>query len=147
MWIENFKETENSDNRKRFLNIEKRETLTIGGTCTHTFKLPFVVSDLCKYFEVVYKQGIGTDETIWVTKGWSIDGTVSSGIEIIEDTEHSSTMLNVTLNPLETQNFRSTLLDTYVQIKVITTDDKIFFDHPHYIYVETPLKVEQLVGE
>ena len=144
MWIENFKETENSDNRKKFLACPEQESITIGASCTHTFRLPFSLSNYCKHLEVIYRQGIDTDDTVWLVESWSED-LENTKFEIIED--GSRTIVNVTLSPRDTQRFRDSLLDTYVQLKIITKDNEIFYDNPHYIQVKAPLRIDSIVGE
>ena len=135
-WLENFSETENSDNRKSFLKKNYIDTITIGGTSRHRFEVPFLVSEVCDYIEVIYKQGLEIVTQLLVTAN-----------DCVEFTNKKKTLIIITLSPLETQKFGNNLLNTFVQLKIKTKNNEVFYNKPHYIKVIAPLRVDRVLEE
>ena len=53
--LENFTETQNSNNRIRHLHIPKEDEVVMGATCTHVFILPMLYSESILHSSVIYR--------------------------------------------------------------------------------------------
>ena len=131
--LENFTETQFSDNRP-VIEEEERDGIVRGATCTHIFELPFVYNDgFAESVSVIYTQGLKKV----LTKNITI-------IPAQTEAEKSSTV-TLTLSPEETLGyFEQTLLDVYVQLKVVTkaTETKAsetLFNTPIKLVIESAL--------
>lgn len=133
MWLDNFTETENSDNRCKKLKLREPLFIVIGGTSIQRIRVPFLYSEYAKSIQVLYKQGltsinVGGEGGLFVTAD-----------NVKEDIEHHCSVITVTLTPSQTRMFKDTLLDTYVQLKIETKEGAIVYDIPRYVYVKAPL--------
>ena len=135
-WIDEYKETLNPNNKHEFLFEDKTDVIVIGGNCEHIFKVPFLFSNYVKSSKVIYKQGLDTILEIELNES-----------NVIENTAISETTIVVRLTPMQTLLFKDTLLNTFVQLKIINTSDTILYDDPHYIKVVKPLVVDTLLNE
>lgn len=142
-----FEPTKNPDNRFEFIKEDKTQEIIISGSAEHTFDLPFLYREYkigqivrpgyIKSGIIIYKQG----SKIIIEK--DIDPNT---MIINEDFDNFCCTLDVKLKPSETQNFDETLLDTFVQLRLISINDELLYDTPHRIIVKAPLKIEPMVG-
>ena len=126
--LSKFKETINSDNRIKYLDIDNSDEIIIGANSTQVFEFPFSYSSYVKYCSVIYKQGLHDVLEVYVT-----DDMVK------ECEDRTRSIITIELEPSQTMAFRKTILDTYCQVRIVTTDDKVLYDEPHYIKVLSPL--------
>ena len=92
-------------------------TIIINGTNTHTFKLNFLVSEMCESFEVIYKSGLNDIITISSLN-------LGAPIEISEEDEQTSIV--ITISPSYTQMFNKAR-DAYVQMKLYMKDKTVVY--------------------
>ncbi len=125
-WIENYTPTVDPNNKHKFLFKDKTDTIIVGATCEHIFEVPFSFNNYVKNCTIIYKQGFDTILEVFVEPSW------------VTETPYGS-KIHVTLTPNQTKIFRDTVLNTFVQLRVETLDDKLLYDDPHLIWVKEPL--------
>ena len=87
-------------------------TILTGETTIHTFDVPhFTINEYCRDLEVIYKVGI----TCVIKKSLS-------DVQVVV-TEHGDSIVTVTLSAGETNYFKSTVLDSEVQLKFYLVDN------------------------
>lgn len=127
-FLDNFTETENSDNRFKCLHIDDIDEIIIGGTCTHIFTVPFIYSDYVQSAEIFYKEGL----TLILTK-------TDSNFTIEEDAEKGISTITLVLTPEDTLLFKRSYLNTNVQMKILNKDGQVLYNVPNRIVVRAPL--------
>jgi len=119
-WLDDYTITHGTDNRHRYLDVEEIDSITIGGSCTHIFELPFKYTNYIKSGIIYYKQGLTVLLSIDITD------------DMITDLENTS-IITLNLSPVQTQLFSRNALDTFAQLRLISVDDKVMFDEQHEI--------------
>ena len=123
--LTDFTETKLTDSNFLIDTVDTDE-IVIGGTCTHTFELPFIYLDVVKSARVTYKQNL----------------EVVLSLEIKDSMVHivgSRSVIYVYLPKIYTELFDASILDTFCQLEIITKDNEILYDDPHKIKVIKPL--------
>lgn len=134
-WINNYTETLSPNNKTKFIFEDKTDSIIVGASCQHVFEVPFLFTNYVKKAEVIYKQGLDTILEIEL----GIDNIIEKGA--------NKTTIIIRLTPEQTILFRETVLDTFVQLKIVTTSDNIIYDDPHYISVSEPLFIDRLLDK
>lgn len=133
--LDNFTDTTSSNNTCQWLYIhgeDEENDIVVGSSCTHIFKFPFKYSEVVKDINIIYKQGLA-------------DPILIKGINdvTVEEFEKSCgkvySTVTLVLTPTETELFRKTLLDTFVQIKITNKDDEILYNVPTELVIRVPL--------
>lgn len=139
--LENFTETFRPDNRFKCLcDCEMPDDITINSTVVHTFIFPFKFDPFVKECIITYKQGLFTI----LTKSFSTDELINNMVEdenrhflLKEDALKSYLIL--TLTPEDTSVFKENVLDTYVQVKIITIEDEVYYNSSNKLIVNKPI--------
>ena len=131
--LENFTDTYNSDNRFEFSNDDNTDIIVPGADCDHIFELPFSYRGNISSCLVIYKQGLEVIHTHFV----------NYNNDVLDDeySEHPSCKIRVHLTPEITIKFKSTLLNTYAQLKMTTDNEEpeLLYGDIHHIWVRKPL--------
>lgn len=127
----NFEENLYPDNRHRYLGIEKDYIIYRGGTSRHIFILPKIYLDQINKIYIIYKQGFNFLFEIELSP------------DVLEINELNNYIkLPVELDTSQTLIFNdTTLLDTFAQIKLITSNDEIVYEDFRKIAVLKPLDI------
>lgn len=125
--LNNFTPTSSPNNKCRKVPVNPINELTIGSTTTHTFSLPFIYSEYVKYCEIIYKQGLNVVlvKTDYTVQEENLDGGCS--------------MIRVVLSPEDTLKFNRSLLDTFVQVKIVNIKGEVSYSTPNSIKILNPL--------
>lgn len=126
--FDNYTPTINSDNRFKRLEIDKEDEIIIGGTCTHIFILPFKYSTYVVNSKILYKQGLDT-----VLEKYPVDYILE------EDDEKGKTILKLKLSTQDTNLFRETLLDSFVQMRIETVNNETLYNKMSRLKVYKPI--------
>lgn len=135
MILDDFTNTTSTDNISQWLYIhdeDEENDIVIGSSCTHIFKFPFKYSEVVEHIEIIYKQGLNNpilikhDEDVTVAEFKSQCGRDYSTVTLI-------------LTPEETKLFKKTLLDTFVQIKLINKENETLYNVPTELKIRVPL--------
>lgn len=134
-----FTETKNPDNIHKFIEQEQPEEITIGANAVHTFEFPFLYSELISEMLAIYKQGseIVLEKTI-------LPDYITEIINPLDLKEPKKTIIKIPLGIDETSNFKSNLLDTFIQLKFIAKDGNLYYNNRSPIRIKTPLDKEIL---
>ena len=97
--------------------------LVIGGSYSHSFKIPFIYSEVFSSITIGYFQG--TTQIL-----------VKSPAEILEYKEFNNSYLTFKLSVDETNLFSHTLRDTYCQLKLVTLQGETYFNDYQEILVK-----------
>lgn len=108
------------DNRHKCLHIFKLDIMA-GESATHTFEVPFNVTDNCDSVEVIYKLGVNVILTKVVNQ---------------EDINDDDNIVSVKLTPDETKLFANTYLDALVQLKFLIKDGSTLYKDGATLYSE-----------
>lgn len=93
------------------------DTITVGATVEHVFKLNFSYSELCAGFEVIYKNGLANSFVI---------SSSALGAPFKVEEEDGRSYITVTLSP----GLTSTIVphrDTFAQMKLNMKDGTVIF--------------------
>ena len=131
--LDDFTPTLSSDNRNKWLYINDDENdIIIGSSCTHIFKFPFKYSETVEKMWVIYKQNLSD---------LVLEREVKSD-EVVEFTQccgREYSTVTLVLTPEETELFRDTLLDTFVQVKMENKNGEILYNTPTELEIKVPL--------
>lgn len=131
--LDDFTPTYSTNNMNKWLYIHDEENdIVVGSSCTHIFKFPFKYSEVVKNIEIIYKQGLS--EPILIKD--SDDVTVE---EFTQCCGKEYSTVTLVLTPEETELFRDTLLDTFVQVKITNNKDEILYNEPTELEIRIPL--------
>lgn len=131
--LDDFTPTYSTNNMNKWLYIHDEENdIVVGSSCTHIFKFPFKYSEVVKNIEIIYKQGLS--EPILIKN--SGDVTVE---EFTQCCGKEYSTVTLVLTPEETELFRDTLLDTFVQVKITNNKDEILYNEPTELEIRIPL--------
>jgi hypothetical protein len=108
-------------------NKEDIDEIIIGGSCTHTFELPFVYETTVKSSRVLYSQGLEVKLAIPVQPS-------------MVQTLNERSIIYVYLPASFTSAFEETLLDAYCQLEITTLDGRTYYDQKHKLKVLKPLE-------
>lgn len=126
-----FRPTYNSDNRDSYIECDLSEDdIIIGSTVRHIFNLPFNFDNYIESCSVIYKQGL---EVV----------LIKTDYEIYETPMRAT--ITVILSPEETRLFTKDSLDTYVQLKVVTTPGDVLYNKPSRIKVKKPTDSKEVL--
>lgn len=131
--LDDFTPTLSSNNTCQWLYIHDDENdIVVGSSCTHIFKFPFKYSEVVESMEVIYKQGLSVP---------ILTRVVNSETEVVEFTQCHRDFSTVTiiLPPEETELFKDTLLDTFVQVKMLNKKGEILYNEPTELEIRIPL--------
>lgn len=108
------------------------DTITVGATVEHVFKLNFSYSELCAGFEVIYKNGL--------TNSFVISSSALGAPFKVEE-EDGRSYITVTLSP----ELTSTIVpyrDTFAQMKLNMKDGTVIFGDMNKLRVIDTLSEE-----
>lgn len=137
--LDNFTDTHNSDNRFEFINDDNTDIIVPGANCEHVFELPFSYKGNIDGCFVIYKQGLEVIHTHFVN--------YYRDVTDYEVDENPRCIIRVKLDTEITSKFKSTLLDTFAQLKFSTSDGELLYGDIHHIWVKKPLDFEHKLLE
>lgn len=137
--FDNFTETEISCNRPSYHYNDDTADLIIGATNTHLFNAPFLLSEYCTSFDIIYRQGL----TVVITKHYDFrENSINEDIEVNECDTKEFSIVKVNLTPDESRLFKNSVLECQAQMKLYLIDDTIQYSDSYDINVKSPLDNE-----
>lgn len=98
-----------------------------GESTTHTFEIPFDVSEETLNVEIIYKLGLN----VVLTK--------QGKVEVLKKDKCNFSSVSCELEPEDTLLFKDTLLDTHVQLKFTMTDGSTMYSEIYKVNVKDSL--------
>lgn len=136
--FDNFTPTTISFNRPEYIYDDNTGDIVLGATNVHTFNAPFLLSEYCNFFDIIYKQGLTV--TLIKRYNFEVNEKIQNGIEVTEDDEHEYSIVKVTLTPEESSlYFKESVLECQAQMKLYMPDNEILYSDAYDINVKSPL--------
>lgn len=133
--FDNFTPTEISCNRPTYHYDDDTAELVIGATNTHLFNAPFLLSEYCKSFDIIYRQGL----TVVITKHYDFSENMGEDIEVNECDDKDFSIVKVIISSEESKLFKNSVLECQAQMKLYMQDDTILYSDSYDINVKSPL--------
>jgi len=128
--FENFEPKGTPDNRFVYLETEEQDDIIIGASCKHVFIIPKVyASDTIQDIVIFYRQGLYT----------LIEKHKDNDDVIITPINDECAKVEIELKPWDTVLFRKNGLDTFVQLKIVVSDEDISYTKPRKLIIRQPL--------
>ncbi|MBO7078223.1 MAG: hypothetical protein J6W64_00245 [Bacilli bacterium] len=136
-----------SFNRPDYHYDDNTGDIVIGATNEHTFNAPFLLSEYCTMFDIIYKQGL---TTVLIKRynfevNEEVNEKVQNGIEVKECDEKEFSIVKVTLTPPESNMFKNSVLECQAQMKLYMPDNEILYSDAYDIDVKSPLDNENAI--